>query len=70
MNGIVLRGAEGVVDAAPFTPGAEPVAGYYFLEAADLETAVGLVKTDPRFGGRLTWKMEVRPVLVLPGISD
>jgi hypothetical protein len=54
-----IRG--GVVTDGPFTETKEVLGGYYLIEAADLDEAIGIAKQVPaRFGG-----IEVRPIMVL-----
>lgn len=52
---------DGVVTDGPFAETKEALGGYYLIEAADLDEAIGIAKQVPaRFGG-----VEVRPVMVL-----
>jgi hypothetical protein len=54
-----IRG--GVVTDGPFAETKEALGGYYLIEAADLDEAIGIAKQVPaRFGG-----VEVRPIMVL-----
>jgi hypothetical protein len=51
----------GVVTDGPFAETKEALGGYYLIEAADLDEAIGIAKQVPaRFGG-----VEVRPIMVL-----
>jgi hypothetical protein len=53
-----IRG--GVVTDGPFAETKEALNGYYLIEAADLDEAIGIAKQVPaKFGG-----VEVRPILV------
>jgi hypothetical protein len=54
-----IRG--GVVTDGPFAETKEALNGYYLIEAADLDEAIGIAKQVPaKFGG-----VEVRPILAL-----
>lgn len=54
-----IRG--GVVTDGPFAETKEALGGFYLIEAADLDEAIGIAKAVPaRFGG-----VEVRPVMVI-----
>ena len=46
----------------------EVITGYYIVQAATLDDAIKVAKSDPRFEeGK--WKIEVRPVLKMDGIN-
>lgn len=70
MEGQYLRGSHGQVTASAFSANSDPIAGFYLFKAEDLQSAVTIVKSDPRFGGEAQWSMEIRPILAIPGISD
>jgi len=46
----------------------EGILGYYHLLAGDLDEAIDIAKSDPRFEDG-DWKIEVRPVLKVDGIN-
>ncbi len=69
MDGAVLKGGEGMVHDVPFTETKEIIGGYYHIVAQDLASAIDIVKKDPRFEEDF-WKIEIRPISVVPGIND
>jgi hypothetical protein len=52
---------DGVVTDGPFAETKEALGGYYLIEAADLDEAIGVAKQVPI----LTGGVEVRPIMVL-----
>ena len=68
MNGVLLAGSQGKFQETQLGRAPEGVAGYYLMEADDLEEAVSLAKADPRFDDN-GWTMEIRPVMKVEGIS-
>ena len=69
MEGVVLKGGDGMVHDVPFTETKEIIGGYYHILARDLITAADMIRKDPRFEEDY-WKIEIRPISVVPGIND
>ena len=69
LEGTLVEGGDGMVHDVPFTETKEIIGGYYHIAAQDLASAVELIKQDPRFEEEY-WKIEVRPISVVPGIND
>ncbi len=68
MEGTIITGSNGKFKDGPFNEAKEVVAGYYLIVAKDLEEAVGIAKSDPRFEDG-DWAIEVRPVMKVDGIN-
>ena len=68
MEGVMISGTGGVVTDGPFNESKEVIAGYYHILAKDLREAVAIAKSDPRFDEERGWKIEVRPIKVVPGL--
>ena len=69
MEGTVVQGGDGMVHDVPFTEAKEVIGGYYHIVADNLQQAVTIVRKDPRFEEDY-WKIEIRPISVVPGIND
>ncbi len=60
-----LRGGKRLVTDGPFAETREQLGGYYLVEAADLDAAIGIASRVPvaHLG-----TIEIRPVLEIPGL--
>lgn len=68
MEGAIITGENGIFSDGPFIETKEVIAGYYHLIAKDLEEAIKIAKTDPRFeDGK--WTIEIRPIMKVDGIN-
>jgi hypothetical protein len=56
-----VHDGETVAEPGPFAPEAEPLGGYYLVEAGDLDAAVALAARVP--AARMGGAVEVRPVV-------
>jgi hypothetical protein len=62
-----VRDGKRLVTDGPFAETREQLGGYYLIEAADLDEAIGIAAGIP--AGR--WGIvEVRPVIEIPGLND
>jgi hypothetical protein len=68
MEGVMISGTRGVFTDGPFTESKEVIAGYYHILAKDLDEAVAIAKSDPRFDEERGWKIEVRPIKKVAGL--
>jgi hypothetical protein len=59
-EGKILSGRKGVTDG-PFAEAKEAIAGYWFIQTASLDEAVGIAKADPLLDHGHT--IEIRPIL-------
>ncbi|MEL7425340.1 MAG: YciI family protein [Bacteroidota bacterium] len=61
MQGRLLSYQNGSFTDAPFNETKEVISGYYHLLATDLNEAIEIAKSDPRFeDGK--WRIEIRPI--------
>jgi hypothetical protein len=67
MEGVMISGTRGALTDGPFAESKEVIAGYYHILAKDLDEAVAIAKSDPRFD-ELGWKIEVRPIRKVAGL--
>ncbi len=68
MEGRMLSYQNGKVVDGPYNETKEVISGYYHLLANDLDEAIEIAKTDPRFEEGI-WRIEVRPVKQVDGIN-
>jgi hypothetical protein len=67
-QGAIISKDEDKLVHIPIDAEREVISGYYIIQAATLDDAIKVAKSDPRFeDGR--WKIEVRPVMKLEGIN-
>ncbi|NNC84729.1 MAG: hypothetical protein HKN75_01530 [Bacteroidia bacterium] len=52
----------------PVDENKEVISGYYHLMAKDLNDAIEIAKSDPRFEDG-DWKIEVRPIMKVEGVN-
>jgi hypothetical protein len=62
-----VRDGKAIVTHGPFVETHEQVAGYYLIDAPDLDAAIEIAKRVP--GARIG-TMEVRPVVEIAGLPD
>ena len=68
MEGSTISYANGSFTNEPFNEGKEVISGYYHIVAKDLDEAVAIAKSDPRFkDGK--WRIEIRPIMKVDGIN-
>ena len=68
MEGSIISFENGTFTDGPFNETKEVISGYYHILAKDLDEAIEIAKSDPRFeDGR--WRIEIRPVLKVAGIN-
>ena len=69
MKGRMLSHENGSFTDGPFNETKEVISGYYYILANDLDEAIGIAKSDPRFeDGK--WRIEIRPIMKVDGIND
>lgn len=68
MEGRMLSYQNGKVVDGPYNETKEVISGYYHLLANDLDEAIEIAKTDPRFEEGI-WRVEVRPIKKVEGIN-
>ncbi|MEE9432463.1 MAG: YciI family protein [Melioribacteraceae bacterium] len=67
-EGRMLSYKNGKVIDGPYNETKEVISGYYHLLANDLDEAIEIAKTDPRFEEGI-WRIEVRPIKKVEGIN-
>jgi len=67
-NGTIISQKNGKFVDGPFNETKEIISGYYHITAPDLNSAVEIIKGDPRFEDG-DWRMEIRPILKVEGIN-
>jgi hypothetical protein len=68
INGTTISGTPGNFTDGPFNETKEVISGYYHILARDMDEAIEIAKTDPRFTDG-PWQIEVRPIMRLEGIN-
>lgn len=68
-EGVLISGTKGKLKDGPFNETKEVIAGYFLIEAKDLNDAIQIAKDNPVFESASNARIEVRPVKVLQGIN-
>ena len=68
-EGVMISGTKGKLKDGPFNEAKEVIAGYFLLEARDLNEAVQIAKNNPVFESAQHARIEVRPIKVMTGIN-
>jgi hypothetical protein len=69
MEGVIISGTPGKLKDGPYNETKEVIAGYFLLEAANLEEAIQIAKENPVFEDGTGARIEVRPIKVMEGIN-
>ena len=68
MQGSMVSFDNGSFTDGPFNETKEVISGYYHILAEDLNEAISIAKSDPRFeDGK--WRIEIRPIMKVDGIN-
>jgi len=68
MEGSIISFRNGNFIDGPFNETKEVISGYYHILAENLEEAINIAKSDPRFEDG-NWRIEVRPIMKVDGIN-
>ncbi len=69
MEGSMISLENGSFVDGPFNETKEVISGYYHILAKDMDEAIRIAKSDPRFeDGK--WRIEIRPVMKVDGINE
>jgi len=68
MEGSIISFRDGKFTDGPFNETKEVISGYYHIMAEDLNEAINIAKSDPRFEDG-EWRIEVRPIMKVDGIN-
>ena len=69
-EGVLVSGTKGKLKDGPFNETKEVIAGYFLIEAKDLNEAIQIAKNNPVFESAHNARIEVRPIKVMQGIND
>jgi hypothetical protein len=69
MEGVILSGTPGKLKDGPYNETKEVIAGYFLIEANNLEEAIQIAKENPVFEDGTGARIEVRPIKVMEGIN-
>jgi hypothetical protein len=69
MNGSIISNNNGTISSIPFNETELAISGYYHILAKDLNEAMEIAKSDPRFEDG-EWQIEVRPIMKIDGINE
>ena len=68
-QGSIISFENGNFTEVPLDETKEVISGYYLILAKDLNEAIEIAKSDPRFeDGK--WRIEVRPIMKIDGINE
>lgn len=68
-EGVLVSGLKGKLKDGPFNETKEVIAGYFLIQARDLNEAVQIAKNNPVFESSTKARIEVRPIKILKGIN-
>ncbi|MEX2234529.1 MAG: YciI family protein [Cyclobacteriaceae bacterium] len=68
-EGLIISGTKGKLKDGPFNESKEVIAGYFLIQARDLNEAIQIAKNNPVFESASTARIEVRPIKILEGIN-
>ena len=69
LEGAFVSGTKGKLKDGPFNESKEVIAGYFLIQAKDLNEAIQIAKNNPVFEAGTTARIEVRPIKILEGIN-
>lgn len=68
-EGIIISGTSGKLKDGPFNETKEVIAGYFLIQAKDLNEAIQIARDNPVLESATATRIEVRPVKILEGIN-
>ena len=68
-EGTIISGTKGKLKDGPFNESKEVIAGYFLIQARDLNEAIQIARNNPVFESSSTARIEVRPIKILEGIN-
>jgi hypothetical protein len=69
MEGTIISGGKGKLKDGPYNETKEVIAGYFLIQAKDLEEAKQIAMENPVFEDGSHARIEVRPIKVMEGIN-
>jgi len=67
---VTISGTKGKLKDGPFNETKEVIAGYFLVQAKDMQEAIEIAKMNPVLGSSASARIEVRPIKILEGIND
>jgi hypothetical protein len=67
-SGVILSNEEGNYTDKKINEKEEMILGYYHIQAENMDEAIKIAKSDPRFDDG-KWKMEIREIMKVDGIN-
>jgi len=67
-SGVIISNENGSFTEQVINEKEEMIAGYYHIQAKDLNEATEIAKSDPRFDDG-KWRMEIRQIMKVDGIN-
>jgi hypothetical protein len=67
-SGMIISNENGSFVKQPINEKEEMIVGFYHIQAENLEEAVKIAKSDPRFDDG-KWRMEIREIMKVDGIN-
>jgi hypothetical protein len=68
-EGVIISGNNGKLKDGPFNESKEVIAGYFLIQAKDLNEAIQIAKNNPVFEDYEHTRIEVRPIKIEVGIN-
>ena len=68
MEGVMISSKGGELSESDYREGEEVIAGYYHIEVENMDEALRIARSDPRFEDS-DWRIEVRPIMTMEGIN-
>jgi hypothetical protein len=69
MDGVIVSGTKGKLKDGPYNETKEVIAGYFLIEAKNIEEAIQIARENPVFEDGTDARIEVRPIKVMEGIN-
>ena len=67
-SGVMLSNVDGSFTDQPINEDKEMIVGFYHIQAENLNEAIKIGKSDPRFDDG-KWRMEIREIMKVDGIN-
>ncbi|HYD22383.1 MAG TPA: YciI family protein, partial [Flavipsychrobacter sp.] len=65
----IISGKPGSLKDGPYNETKEVIAGYFLIQAANLDEAMQIAKENPVFEDGTGARIEVRPIKIMEGIN-
>lgn len=69
-EGKIISNTKGIWKDGPFNESKEVIAGYFLIQANDIEEAIAIAKLNPIYEDQLKARIEVRPIKTVEGINQ